>query len=77
METTKEEMFKITYNEKLDKLQIKNNNIIKNIVKKIKKHKIITTSIIALIAFSIANTIMIYNFLQILQTIWKIHTNMV
>mgnify|MGYP005787093219 CR=1 FL=1 len=69
METTKEEMFKITYNEKLDKLQIKNNNIIKNIVKKIKKHKIITTSIIALIAFSMANTIMIYNFLQILQTI--------
>lgn len=77
METTKEEIFKITYNEKLDKLQIKNNNIIKNIVKKIKKHKIITTSIIALIAFSMANTIMIYNFLQILQTIWKIHTNMV
>lgn len=77
METTKEEIFKITYNEKLDKLQIKNHNVLKKIAKNIKRHKIITTSIIALIAFSMINTIMIYNFLQILQRIWKIHKNMV
>mgnify|MGYP005784644957 CR=1 FL=1 len=77
METTKEEIFKITYNEKLDKLQIQNHNVLKKIAKNIKRHKIITTSIIALIAFSMINTIMIYNFLQILLRIWKIHTNMV
>ena len=69
METTKEEIFKITYNEKLDKLQIQNHNVLKKIAKNIKRHKIITTSIIALIAFSMINTIMIYNFLQILQRI--------
>lgn len=77
METTKEEIFKITYNEKLDKLQIQNHNVLKKIVKNVKKHKIITTSIIALITFSMINTIMIYNFMQILQRIWKIHKNMV
>ena len=69
METTKEEIFKITYNEKLDKLQIQNHNVQKKIAKNIKRHKIITTSIIALIAFSMINTIMIYNFLQILLRI--------
>ena len=69
METTKEEIFKIIYNEKLDKLQIQNHNVLKKIAKNIKRHKIITTSIIALIAFSMINTIMIYNFLQILQRI--------
>lgn len=69
METTKEEIFKITYNEKLDKLQIQNHNVLKKIVKNVKKHKIITTSIIALITFSMINTIMIYNFMQILQRI--------
>ena len=69
METTKEEIFKITYNEKLDKLQIQNHNVLKKIAKNIKRHKIITTSIIALIAFSMINTIMIYNFMQILQRI--------
>lgn len=77
METTKEEIFKITYNEKLDKLQIQNHNVLKKIVKNVKRHKIITTSIIALITFSMINTIMIYNFMQILQRIWKIHKNMV
>ena len=69
METTKEDIFKITYNEKLDKLQIQNHNVLKKIAKNIKRHKIITTSIIALIAFSMINTIMIYNFLQILLRI--------
>ena len=38
METTKEEIFKITYNEKLDKLQIKNHNVLKKIAKNIKRH---------------------------------------
>ena len=69
METTKEEIFKITYNEKLDKLQIQNHNVLKKFVKNVKRHKIITTSIIALITFSMINTIMIYNFMQILQRI--------
>ena len=69
METTKEEIFKITYNEKLDKLQIQNHNVLKKIVENVKRHKIITTSIIALITFSMINTIMIYNFMQILQRI--------
>lgn len=69
METTKEEIFKITYNEKLDKLQIQNHSVLKKIAKNIKRHKIITTSIIALITFSMINTIMIYNFMQILQRI--------
>ena len=69
MEYAKDEIFQITYNKKLDKLQIGQPNIGKRILKKIKHHKIITLSIIAIIAFSIANTIMIYNFIQLLLKI--------
>lgn len=69
MEYAKDEIFQITYNKKLDKLQIGQTNIGKRILKKVKRHKIITLSIIAIIAFSIANTIMIYNFMQMLLKI--------
>lgn len=69
MEYAKDEIFKITYNKKLDRLQLGQANLGKRILKKIKHHKIITLSIIAVIAFSVANTIMIYNFMQMLLKI--------
>ena len=69
MEYAKDEMFQIRYNTKLNRLQIKNESWTSRIYKKIKNDKLLTTVIIALIIFSTANIIMIYNFIEILQNV--------
>ena len=69
MEYAKDEMFQIRYNTKLNRLQIKNESWTSRIYKKIKNYKLLTTVIIALIIFSTANIIMIYNFIEILQNV--------
>lgn len=69
MEYAKDEIFQIRYNTKLNRLQIGSESWTSKIHKKIKRHKLLTTIIIALITFSTANIIMIYNFMEILQNI--------
>ena len=69
MEYAKDEIFQIRYNTKLNRLQIGSESWTSKIYKKIKRHKLLTTIIIALITFSTANIIMIYNFIEILQNI--------
>ena len=70
MEYAKDEIFQIRYNTKLNRLQIGSESWTNKIHKKIKRHKLLTTIIIALITFSTVNIIMIYNFIEILQNIW-------
>lgn len=70
MEYAKDEIFQIRYNTKLNRLQIEHESWTSKILKKMKNHKLITTIIIVLIIFSTANVIMIYNFMEILQSIW-------
>ena len=67
MEYAKDEIFQIRYNTKLNRLQIKNESWTSRIYKKIKNHKLLTTVVIALIIFTTANIIMIYNFIEIMQ----------
>lgn len=69
MEYAKDEIFQIRYNTKLNRLQIGSESWTSKINKKIKRHKLLTTIIIALITFSTANIIMIYNFMEILQNV--------
>lgn len=69
MEYAKDEIFQIRYNTKLNRLQIKQESWTSKIYKKIKNHKLLTTIIICLLIFSTANIIMIYNFIEILQSI--------
>ena len=69
MEYAKDEIFQIRYNTKLNRLQIGSESWTSKIYKKIKRHKLLTTIIIALITFSTANIIMIYNFMGILQNV--------
>lgn len=69
MEYAKDEIFQIRYNTKLNRLQIGSESWTNKIHKKIKRHKLLTTIIIALITFSTVNIIMIYNFIEILQNI--------
>lgn len=69
MEYTRDEIFQIKYNTKLDRLQIGHRNRTSRILKMIKKHKLVITILVTIMIFSIANIIMIYNFMRILQNI--------
>lgn len=67
MEYTKDEIFKIRYDTNMNRIRIGNKSLMRSMIKKIKRHKFITTTIIALIIFSIINIIMIYNFFELLK----------
>jgi len=69
MEYAKDEVFQIRYNTNLNRLQIGNERWTSRLLKSIKKHKLITTTVIAFVMFSTANIIMIFNFMKILQNI--------
>ena len=69
MEYAKDEFFKIRYNTKLNRLQIRKETWTSRLFEKIKTHKLITTVILTFLLFSIINIIMIYNFMTILQGI--------
>ena len=69
MEYAKDDVFQIRYNTNLNRLQIGQERWTSRLLKTMKKHRLITTTVIAFIMFSIANIIMIYNFMRILQNI--------
>lgn len=69
MEETKEKWYEVVYNTKLDKLVLKKEKFKRRILRKIKKHKFISTIIFTAILFSILNVSMIYSFLKILQNL--------
>ena len=66
MEYANDEIFKIRYNTRLDRLEIEKESWTSKIAKKISRHKLLTMSVIAFFIFS---TIMIINFLNILQNL--------
>ena len=66
MEYAKDEIFQISYNTKLNKLQMKRERWTSRLYKKIKTHKFLFTIIVAFFIFSIINVIMINSFMQIL-----------
>ena len=55
------------YADDLNKLQVKGQKWTSKLYQKIKRHKLITTTVITFFLFSIINIIMIYNFMQILM----------
>ena len=67
MEYAKDEIFKIRYNTKLNRLQMKKENWTSKIYQIIKSHKFITTVIIVFLLLSVINIIMINSFIKILQ----------
>ena len=69
MEYAKDEIFQIRYNTKLNRLEMGGQNWISKIYQKIKRHKLLTTTIIAFIMFGSINMIMISSFMKILQNI--------
>ena len=69
MENIKEKWYEVMYNTRLDKLVLKKPRVRGKIIRKIKKHKFITTILLAFLTFSILNITMIASFLRILQNI--------
>lgn len=69
MEYAKDKIFKIRYNNNLNRLEIGHKKWTSRFIKTVKRHKLIFISVIAFIIFSIANVIMIFNFMKILQNI--------
>lgn len=69
MEYAKDEIFQIRYNTKLDRLEMKRENWTSRLSKKIKRHILLTTTIIAFFMFATINLIMISSFMKILQNI--------
>ena len=62
MEYAKDEIFNVTYNSDLNRLQMKKRGWTSRIKESIKKHKTITTITTLLMICSAINGIMIYNF---------------
>ena len=69
MEYAKDEIFQIRYNTKLNRLQMKGEAWTSKLSKIMKRHKLLTTTLIAFGLFSTINIIMIYSFINILQNI--------
>ena len=69
MEYANDEIFQIRYNTKLNRLEMRGESWTSRLYKKIKRHKLVSTTIIAFFIFSTINMIMIYNFMKILQNI--------
>lgn len=69
MENVKEKWYEVMYNTRLDKLVLKKTKWRMRLIRKIKKHKFITTIVFTAIIFSVLNVTMIFSFLKILQNL--------
>ena len=69
MEYAKDEVFQISYATKLNRLKGEEQSWTSRLCKKVKIHKLITTTIIAFLMFATCNLIMICDFMKILQNI--------
>ena len=66
MEYAKDEFFRIQYNTKLNRLEIKKESWTSKMCKMIRTHKFLTTTIIAFLLFAFINIAMICSFMNIL-----------
>ena len=69
MEYAKDEIFQVRYNTKLDRLEIGHERLGKRLVNTIRKHKLMTVTVITFIVFSTLNIVMICNFLKMLENL--------
>ncbi len=69
MEFAKDEIFNITYNTKLNRLEIKQKSLISRFNKFLKNHIIFSITIMSFIIFSIIDFLLIYNIINILENI--------
>lgn len=69
MEYAKDEFFQVSYHTNLNRLERKEEGWTSKLWRKVKRHKLLTTTIIAFLVFATFNIVMIYHFMRILQSI--------
>lgn len=69
MEYAKDEIFQIRYNTDMKRLEMKKDNWTSRAGKRMKRHKLITVTIVSLCVFATVNIIMIASFMRILQNL--------
>ncbi len=69
MEFAKDEVFQIRYDTTLNRLQVKEKTWKGIFYRKIKRHMLLTSMIIAFFIFATINLIMLYSFMKILQNV--------
>lgn len=69
MEMTKEKLYEVRYNTKLDKLVLKKDRLRNKFLRAVKRNKFMTVAWVAFVMFSMLNFYMIYTFMQLLQNI--------
>ena len=67
MEYAKDEVFQIRYNTKLNRLEMREESLINRLVKKVKRHKLITIVMVVLVLLTVADVVMISSFAKVLQ----------
>lgn len=69
MEFANNDVFNITYNSSLDRLQIKKQKRTSKALKSMKKHKIMSMVIALFFTFSFINAFLVYSFARILMNV--------
>lgn len=69
MEYAKDEIFQIKYHTKLNRLKIREDKWTSRLYKKVKRHKLLTVTIVALCVFATINIVMIASFMKMLQNV--------
>lgn len=69
MEYAKDEVFQVKYSTGLNRIKRKDETWTSRLVSGIKKHKLLTTIMLALLMFATINLIMISNFIKLLQNV--------
>lgn len=69
MEYAKDEVFQVRYNTKLDRLEIGHERFGKRLINTIRRHKLMTVTVITFLVFSTLNIVMVCNFLKMLENL--------
>lgn len=69
MEYAKDEFFQVSYHTNLNRLEKKGESWTSRLWRKVKRHKLLTTTIVAFLVFVTFNIVMIFHFMRILQSI--------
>ena len=69
MEYTKDLIARVRYGEVNNKIYVQNKSRVKKLLKKMKKHKIITTSIVLFFILAMIDGMLVFHFINLLETV--------
>ena len=69
MEYAKDEFFQVSYHTNLNRLEMKEESWTSKLWRRVKRHKLLTTTIVAFFVFATLNVVIIFSFMRILQSV--------